>query len=112
MTCEYPTPPKAKSLTEISNKKKSSVHRVSTVHGGLHVQLVRPFRDAESPNGSSVHHFENRHLMGETDESQNEIYLSHSKSVLSTGVCAMSMSFIVGNEATWERWQNRFPDIF
>ncbi len=37
--------------------------------------------------------------MGETDESQNEIYLSHSKSVLSTGVCAMSMSFIaVGNE--------------
>jgi hypothetical protein len=40
--------------------------------------------------------------MGETDESQNEIYLSPSKIELSTGVCAMSymsMSFIaVGNK--------------
>jgi hypothetical protein len=37
--------------------------------------------------------------MGETGEFQNEIYLSHSKSVLSTRICAMSISFIaVGNE--------------
>jgi hypothetical protein len=37
--------------------------------------------------------------MGENDESQNEIYLSPSKTELSTGVCAMPMSFIaVGNK--------------
>jgi hypothetical protein len=34
----------------------------------------------------------NRHIIGEPDGSQNEIYFSHPKRVLSPSVCAMSMS--------------------